>query len=868
MKKFFTLAMLFMFALNINAQQRVWDFRKGFSQETIANLVADAAAGSTWTDYYTPEANANNQYFESKGTINNAELTANVDGEEWTLPEFAGLKIYGKSAKHICITIHKNNDDPHLWINGKSPDAVTIPAVPANSEVTIIYASHSGSEARGFSVSGNFKDKDGRQKFTTVGKRDTVVIVNTGEDAADLKLTSTSGHHIYYIGVDAPLKEVYDAKTVGYVYEGEQDGIGEFMKDLAGVSPIITNPAVTAIDATTTLTMEQLEQFDAVVLASNISADNANAALLKNAIARTPILNFSTALYTAWGEGEPVATELDAITVADNMKNDKLFRDADNNAVLDENGNVAMVEEGQKLTGLNLTGELFKGDAIIATVGEAVAAHRHNVNGRNAYLFLPYTDGNDLSDAAFETILPNALIELFLSKQERAGAPKPTFSMDYKESETTISIKCSAKRNQIFYTLDGSDPTVESTLYTEPIVITEAGKTIKAVAIAEGYDLSAVASQEVTLYHLAPTPEIAVEQQEGKAVITITSTDENAIIYFNLTGDKDAAKSQPYTEPFEMTINGTVFAFANGYADLLASEMAQAEVVVGEQKSYTEILSYFKGADAVLNNADLPNGYTYKNGWNFYDPNNLIGEDIIDGELVSVYAELDSVVTVSLTNDWMLRTAGQPLTTTNATVTFNIHDPEGYNPATVFDAAGAKGEITNNAFQFAGVNHNDPNGKKDPASAEIFTKQALQGPFCVTTYTSGKGGRADILVATDTIATAEWTKIGEVTNSDETLTASNGKDASSRIWKKSTAFYDGTDKVFVKLASGGNVCNIFDVLVKAADATENGINEMPARQRTVIADAVYTIGGQRIASTTKNLPAGLYIVNGKKFFVK
>ena len=867
MKKFFTLAMLFMFALNMNAQQRVWDFRKGFSQETIANLVADAAAGSTWTDYYTPEANANNQYFESKGTINNAELTANVDGEIWTLPEFAGLKIYGKSAKHICITIHKNNDDPHLWINGKSPDAVTIPAVPANSEVTIIYASHSGSEARGFSVSGNFKDKDGRQKFTTVGKRDTVVIVNTGEDAADLKLTSTSDHHIYYIGVDAPLKEVYDAKTVGYVYEGEQDGIGDFMKDLPGVSPIITNPAVTVIDASATLTMEQLEQFDAVVLGSNISADNANAALLKDAVARTPILNFSTALYTAWGEGEPVATEFDAITVADNMRNDKLFRDADGNSIVDENGNVVMVEEGQQLTGLNLNGTLFQGDAVIATVGEAVAAHRHNVNGRNAYLFLPYTDGNDLSDAAFETILPNALIELFLSKQERAGAPKPTFAMDFKESETTITIKCSAKRNKIFYTLDGTDPTTESTLYTEPIVITEARKTIKAVAIAEGYDLSAVASQEVTLYHLAPTPQINVEQQEGKAIVTITSTDENAIMYFNLTGDKDAAKSQPYTEPFEMTINGTVYAFANGYADLLASEMAQAEVVVGEQKSYTEILTYFKGADATLNNADLPNGYNYKNGWNFYDPENLIGEDIVDGELVSVYAPLDSVVTVSVTNDWMLQTAGQPLTTLNATITFNIHDVTGYNPATVFDAAGAKSEITSNAFQFSGVNHQDPNGTKDPASAAIFTKKALQGPFSVTTYTSGKNGRADILVATDTIATAEWTKIGEVTNNDESL-MDGSKDASNRIWKKSVVFYDGTDQVFVKLASGGNVCNIFNVLVKAADVIEDGISEMTARQQSVRNDAVYTINGQRVSNNAKSLRPGLYIVNGKKFFVK
>ena len=862
MKKFFTLAMLFMFALNMNAQQRVWDFRKGFSQETLDNLAADAASGDGyWTDQSAKG------FYESKAR-KAGPLYAKVNGEDWLIPETEGLTIGATSAQHFNIQFESSKLGPHIWLNGKkSEDYVTVPQVPAGSEVTVIYSSHKDSEPRGFKVSGVFKDENGKQQWTIKEGMDTVVVINTGETAADLKMSTTNGMHFHYIGVDAPLKEVYDAKTVGYVYEGEQDGIGEFMKDLPGVSPIITNPAVTVIDASATLTMEQLEQFDAVVLGSNISADNANAALLKDAVARTPILNFSTALYTAWGEGEPVATEFDAITVADNMRNDKLFRDADGNSIVDENGNVVMVEEGQQLTGLNLNGSLFQGDAVIATVGEAVAAHRHNVNGRNAYLFLPYTDGNDLSDAAFETILPNALIELFLSKQERAGAPKPTFAMDFKESETTITIKCSAKRNKIFYTLDGTDPTTESTLYTEPIVITEAGKTIKAVAIAEGYDLSAVASQEVTLYHLAPTPQINVEQQEGKAIVTITSTDENAIMYFNLTGDKDAAKSQPYTEPFEMTINGTVYAFANGYADLLASEMAQAEVVVGEQKSYTEILTYFKGADATLNNADLPNGYNYKNGWNFYDPENLIGEDIVDGELVSVYAPLDSVVTVSVTNDWMLQTAGQPLTTLNATITFNIHDVTGYNPATVFDAAGAKSEITSNAFQFSGVNHQDPNGTKDPASAAIFTKKALQGPFSVTTYTSGKNGRADILVATDTIATAEWTKIGEVTNNDESL-MDGSKDASNRIWKKSVVFYDGTDQVFVKLASGGNVCNIFTVLVKAADVIEDGISEMTARQQSVRNDAVYTINGQRVSNNAKSLRPGLYIVNGKKFFVK
>ena len=45
MKKFFTLTMLLVLAMTVNAQEtyrKSWDFTKGLSDETIANLNADA----------------------------------------------------------------------------------------------------------------------------------------------------------------------------------------------------------------------------------------------------------------------------------------------------------------------------------------------------------------------------------------------------------------------------------------------------------------------------------------------------------------------------------------------------------------------------------------------------------------------------------------------------------------------------------------------------------------------------------------------------------------------------------------------------------------------------------------------------------
>ena len=62
------------------------------------------------------------------------------------------------------------------------------------------------------------------------------------------------------------------------------------------------------------------------------------------------------------------------------------------------------------------------------------------------------------------------------------------------------SITCSTEGAQIYYTLDGTDPTDASQLYKEPVTLTD-GQTIKAIAYCEGLAPSAVVSASYT----APT---------------------------------------------------------------------------------------------------------------------------------------------------------------------------------------------------------------------------------------------------------------------------------------------------------------------------------------------------------------------------
>ena len=51
---------------------------------------------------------------------------------------------------------------------------------------------------------------------------------------------------------------------------------------------------------------------------------------------------------------------------------------------------------------------------------------------------------------------------------------------------------------EIFYTVDGTDPSADSTKYTEAIVVSEA-VTIKAIAIKEGMESSEVLEAAYTI---------------------------------------------------------------------------------------------------------------------------------------------------------------------------------------------------------------------------------------------------------------------------------------------------------------------------------------------------------------------------------
>lgn len=76
----------------------------------------------------------------------------------------------------------------------------------------------------------------------------------------------------------------------------------------------------------------------------------------------------------------------------------------------------------------------------------------------------------------------------------------PTFSpaAGAVEAGTQVSISCTTDEATIYYTTNGDEPTEESTEYTTPITVNEA-MTIKAIAVKDGMDNSAIAEAAYTI---------------------------------------------------------------------------------------------------------------------------------------------------------------------------------------------------------------------------------------------------------------------------------------------------------------------------------------------------------------------------------
>ena len=152
----------------------------------------------------------------------------------------------------------------------------------------------------------------------------------------------------------------------------------------------------------------------------------------------------------------------------------------------------------------------------------------------------------------------------------------PTFtppSASYAAA-VSVSITTATAGATIHYTLDGTNPTTASAVYSGPITVTSA-TTIRAMAVKAGYTDSAVsvATYVVTVAATAPTIAPPEGTYASAQSVSIATSTPGATIYYTLDGSLPTVGSALYTGPFAVGVSSTVraLAVAPGYGDSAVS---------------------------------------------------------------------------------------------------------------------------------------------------------------------------------------------------------------------------------------------------------------------------------------------------------
>jgi hypothetical protein len=162
-------------------------------------------------------------------------------------------------------------------------------------------------------------------------------------------------------------------------------------------------------------------------------------------------------------------------------------------------------------------------------------------------------------------------IGVFTINLPPAATPTFTPAPGTYTAAQTVTVSDSSAGAAIYYTLNGSMPTVASTRYTSPIAVSGT-ETINAIATAPGYSTSAVGVGAYTI-NLPPTATPTFSPVAGTyatiQTVTISDSATGAAIYYTVDGSTPTTSSTQYTVPISVQGTETVsaIALASGFSN-------------------------------------------------------------------------------------------------------------------------------------------------------------------------------------------------------------------------------------------------------------------------------------------------------------
>jgi hypothetical protein len=221
-----------------------------------------------------------------------------------------------------------------------------------------------------------------------------------------------------------------------------------------------------------------------------------------------------------------------------------------------------------------------------------------------------------------------------LAAQTQTATPVLTPGAESFTGSLAVSISDVTSGAAIYYTLDGSTPTVGSPVYTTPITVTTT-TTIQAIASATGYDQSAVSSETYINSSQATLPTFSPASGIFTAVTSVTISDATpgATIYYTTNGTTPTTSSTIYSGAITVSASETIeaIAIAPGYIN---SSVGSASYTLNLGETGINFPVGFAGTEGIMilnGSADLDdsrlqltNGATNEaaSAW-YYQPQNI-----------------------------------------------------------------------------------------------------------------------------------------------------------------------------------------------------------------------------------------------------
>jgi hypothetical protein len=194
---------------------------------------------------------------------------------------------------------------------------------------------------------------------------------------------------------------------------------------------------------------------------------------------------------------------------------------------------------------------------------QATASTTGPIGGSATHAVLAnYSGDSDFAPSSSSTVNLNSMAE------------SPIFSIAPGTYTTpqSVTISDATAGSIIYYTANGTTPTISSAVYSAPITVSLT-ETIQAIASGNGYSASAVASAAYTITPPAETPTFSVAAGTYTAAQTVTISDVTAgsIIYYTTNGITPTTSSTVYSGPITVSSTETIQAVAIASGHTLSS---------------------------------------------------------------------------------------------------------------------------------------------------------------------------------------------------------------------------------------------------------------------------------------------------------